>query len=220
MKRPLVIFGTASLAEVVTFYFTKDSDYEIVAYCRHNVADTNEHFLGKPVIALNQLEQLYPCSNHSVFVAVGYHRMNKTREQICLDLQERGYDLASYCSSKATHWDQNTIGRNVFIFENNTLQPFVNIGDGTIIWSGNHLGHHSTIGSYCFITSHAVISGHCIVGNRCFIGVNATIADSLTIADDCLIGAGALITRNTKPGQVYPGQSSKSIERSSEKFFI
>ena len=36
------------------------------------------------------------------------------------------------------------------------------IGNNTIIWSGNHIGHHSKIGNNCFISSHVVVSGFCI----------------------------------------------------------
>lgn len=32
MKRKLVVFGTGQIAEVVAFYFDRDSEYEIVAF--------------------------------------------------------------------------------------------------------------------------------------------------------------------------------------------
>lgn len=216
--RKLVVFGTGSFAEVVSFYFTHDSDYEIEAYVVDKPSETTE-FLGKPVISATQLEALYPADHYEAFVAIGYSHMNKIRERVCLRLMEKNYSLASYVSTKATSWSKQ-IGRNVFIFEDNTIQPFVSIGDGTILWSGNHIGHHASIGNYCFITSHAVISGHCMIEDRCFIGVNATIADSVSIGADCLIGAGALITKNTEPSSVYPGQTAKKSSRTSEVFFI
>ena len=72
------------------------------------------------------------------------------------------------------------------MFEDNTIQPFARIGDDVILWSGNHIGHHSTIGDHCFITSHVVVSGNVHVGERSFIGVNATLRNSITIAPGTL----------------------------------
>jgi acyl-[acyl carrier protein]--UDP-N-acetylglucosamine O-acyltransferase len=66
------------------------------------------------------------------------------------------------------------IGENCFIFEDNTIQPFVRIEDNVILWSGNHIGHHSTIKSHNFISSHVVVSGQCTIEPNCFIGVNST----------------------------------------------
>ena len=56
-------------------------------------------------------------------------------------------------------WARHEIGENCFIFEDNTIQPFVKIGDDVVLWSGNHIGHHAEIGDHCFISSHVVISG-------------------------------------------------------------
>ena len=47
------------------------------------------------------------------------------------------------------------------------------------------------------------VSGHVAIEENCFVGVNATIRDKVRIARDCVVGAGALIMRDTQPGQVY-----------------
>lgn len=71
------------------------------------------------------------------------------------------------------------MGDNCFVFENQTIQPFVKIGNDVIIWSGNHIGHHSMIGDHCFISSHVVISGNVKIEPYCFLGVNSSIRDVL-----------------------------------------
>ena len=73
-------------------------------------------------------------------------------------------------------------GDNCFILEDNTIQPFVTIGNNVTLWSGNHIGHDSVIEDHCFITSHVVVSGHVRVGARSFLGVNATLRNAITIA--------------------------------------
>ena len=97
------------------------------------------------------------------------------------------------------------------MLEDNTVQPFVTIGDNCYLWSGNHVGHHSTVMEGTFIASHVVISGNVTVGRRCFLGVNATIRNGISIGDECVIGAGAVIMHDTEPGGVYPGPEATRI---------
>ena len=86
-----------------------------------------------------------------------------------------------------------------------------------IIWSGNHIGHHSTISDHCFISSHVVISGFTKINSYSFLGVNSTIRDGVTIASECLIGAGTLILKNTKQGGVYTSKDANLLSVSSDK---
>ena len=96
-----------------------------------------------------------------------------------------------------------------FIFENQTIQPFVKIGNDVIIWSGNHIGHHSSIGDHCFISSHVVISGGAKINDYCFLGVNSTLRDGITIGSECIIGMGASIVKDTIEKGVYIGKPAK-----------
>ena len=128
-----------------------------------------------------------------------------------------GYRLVSYVSSRCSYLSQTPPGDNCFILEDNTVQPFVTIGNNVTLWSGNHIGHDATIEDHCFITSHVVISGYVRVGTRSFIGVNATLRNSITIAPQTLIGAGAIIMKNTRPKEVYMPERAKLFSKTSDE---
>jgi len=138
-----------------------------------------------------------------MFIAVGYSKLNKVRTQKYHQAKEKGYQLVSYVSSKATLLTELPIGENCFILEDNTIQPFVTIGNNVTLWSGNHIGHHVKIADNNFISSHVVISGGVQIQENCFIGVNATLRDHITISENCVIGAGSLILHDTQPNGVY-----------------
>lgn len=216
-KRKAIIFGTGSFAEIVDFYLTNDSIYDVVAFS-DTEAKSNQVF-NRPLVPFDAVVDLYPPDEHDIFIAVGYRKLNSIREYFCNQARLKGYKLIKYLSSRATHWGDTIVGDNTFIFENNTIQPFVTIGDGTILWSGNHVGHHSKIGSYCFVTSHAVISGLCTIGDRCFIGVNATISENISIGSDVLIGPGSLIQKNTSNGEAYLAERTQKYPKDSSRFF-
>lgn len=202
--RKLVIFGAAEQAELAHFYFTEEGAYEVVAFVVDDDYLQEMSFCGKPLIGLSQLAKLYPPQDVCAFVALGYTKMNGLREAKYHALKAMGYELVTYVS-RFCHCFTKDIGENCLILEDNTIQPFVKIGNNVTLWSGNHIGHHSQIGDHSFITSHVVISGGVKVGANSFLGVNATIRDHITIGEYSLIGAGAIITKSTEPRSLYKG---------------
>ena len=216
MAKRLIIFGTGGLAEVAAFYFERDSDYEIVGFTATDPAGAE--FRGKPLAAFATLAATHPPGEHELFIAVGYSKLNQVRAGFFAAAKGMGYRCATYLSSRATTWGDTAIGENCFILEDNTLQPFVTIGDDTVLWSGNHIGHHATIGSHCFITSHVVISGYCRVGDHSFIGVNATITENVAIAARNLIGPAALVQKDTGPDEAYLAERTKKFPKDSSRF--
>jgi len=203
MKDKIIIFGTGSFAEVVYYYFEHESNYKVIAFCADSSYINKSKFLNLPLVSFEKIEKKYPPSKYKMFIAVGYKKNNKIRSQIFYKIKRKGYKLISYIYPSVKIWPNNKIGENTFIFENNTIQPFVEIGNNVILWSGNHIGHHSKIEDHCFITSHVVISGNCRVGNHVFIGVNATLRNNISIGNHCIIGAGSLIMKSTKNKELY-----------------
>lgn len=218
MGKRAIIFGTASFAEVVYFYLSKDSEYEVVAFSATADSQHQDRFCGLPVAQFETLQQSHPPDDHHLFVAVGYRQLNRVRERFCREAKTKGYKLLSYVCSKATHWGETNVGENVFIFEDNTIQPFCSIGDGTVLWSGNHIGHHASIGSYTFISSHVVVSGHCRIGSHCFLGVNATISEAVSVGDRNIIGPNALIQKDTESDAVYVSERTEKFPKNSSRF--
>lgn len=204
-KQKLIIVGDTAFAEIAYEYFTHDSDYEVVAFSVEQAYLERESLFGLPVVSFETLEQLYAPDDHSFFVAATYTQKNALRQRLYTEAKKRGYAPASYISSRSFVWQNCDIGEHCFIFEDNTVQPFVRIGNDVILWSGNHIGHHSVIKDHCFISSHVVISGFCEIGEYCFMGVNATVANNITIGNKCTVGAGALIMKNVPDDQVVVG---------------
>ncbi len=209
MKKPLIIFGVSQVAELAHYYFSEDSDYEVVAFCVDSEFLSEREFCGLPVVPFEEVGDNYPADNHHAFVAIGYSKLNIVRKEKYLSIKALGYKVASYVSSKATILNDHNIGENCFIFEDNTIQPFVKIGNNVTLWSGNHIGHHSTIADHVFIASHVVVSGNVSIEEACFIGVNATLRDGITIGARCVLGAGTLILSNCEAEGVYIGAATE-----------
>jgi sugar O-acyltransferase (sialic acid O-acetyltransferase NeuD family) len=216
----VVIFGTGDIGQIAKYYFETDTDFRVVAFTVDAEFMDKDSFENLPVVPFGSLEKSFRPADALLFIATSYSRLNKIRAAKYEQARVRGYKFASYISSRCTYLSQFRPGDNSFIFEDNTVQPYVKIGNNVTLWSGNHVGHHSTIDDHNFISSHVVISGHCHVEPYCFIGVNATLHNNVRIATENLIGAGAIITKSTRPKEVHlPAKSSVFAKKSDELDF-
>lgn len=209
MKKLLIIFGAGDIAQLAHYYFSADSNYEVVAFTVDEAYITETKFCGLPVVPFEEIANRYSRDTHEMFVALSYSKLNQLRKEKYLAAKVLGYRLASYVSSHAAVLNAGKIGENCFILEDNTIQPFVTIGNNVTLWSGNHIGHHSTIHDHCFIASHVVISGGVEIDESCFIGVNATLRDHIKVGEKCVIGAGALLLADAESAGVYIGPATE-----------
>ena len=213
----LVIFGAGVIARMAHYYFTRDSEHEVVAFTvdqKYRQADT---FLDFPLVPFEEVVNTYSPAEYKMFVGLGYGRMNKAREEKYHEAKANGYELVSYVSSRCSFLTDHPVGDNCFILEDNTIQPFVRIGNNVTLWSGNHIGHDAIIEDHCFLTSHVVVSGFTRIGYNSFIGVNATLRNAITIAPETLIGAGAIIMKDTVAQGVYLPERARLFEKKSSE---
>ncbi len=210
MKK-LIVYGTGLVAEVAAFYFTRDTDYKVTAFTNAAEFITQDQFNGQPLVSFETLEKDYSPQEYDVFIALGYNKTNQIRQSRYFEAKKKGYTCATYISPRASYYG-TPVGDNCFILEDNTIQPFVTIGNNVFLWSGNHIGHHSTIRDHCFISSHVVVSGNCDIGENCFLGVNATLRDNIKLDRFVVIGSGAIVMKDCPERTlVKPAQSTQSI---------
>lgn len=208
----LVIFGAGTLAALAYSYFERDTDYEPVACTvdREHMASAQLNAL--PLVPFDELMQDHPPTDYSVFVAVGYTRVNRSRAEIFQRCSELGYNLPTLVSERALGWADLRIGRNCLVFDGVVVETNVVIADDVIVWSGSQLSHDTSLGEHCFVGPNAVISGHVTIGARTFIGANATIRDGIAIAPDCVVGAGTVIKADTRQGEIYAAERARPLE--------
>lgn len=219
--RKLIIVGDSAFAEIAYEYFTYDSDYDVVAFAVERAYLQRDTMAGLPVVAFESLPEVFDPAEHEVYVATVYTQLNRLRTRLSQEAKAKGYRLASFISRHAFVWRNVEIGEHCFIFEDNTVQPFVKIGDNVVLWSGNHIGHHSTIGDNCFVSSHVVISGFVDVGENCFLGVNSTVANNVKIGKDCWLAPDVTIVKDTADGVFFkPGRDEISSVSALERFKI
>jgi len=220
MMSNLIIVGATSQAKLAHHYFRTDTEYNVIGFAVNREYISSDNFDKLQLIALEDLENDYPPDDVSLFVAVGYSDMNQKRAALFKKCKEMGYFMPSYISTKCNYLSNIPPGENCLILEDNTIQPYSEIGNNVTIWSGNHIGHDVKILDHCFITSHVVISGFSKIGEYSFLGVNSTIRDGIEIGKCNLIGAGATIMSSTQDNDVWMPPRSVKLSKSSNEIKI
>ncbi|MBS7789681.1 acetyltransferase [Roseococcus sp. SDR] len=215
----LVLVGDSAFAEVAHEYFTAFSPFRVVAFAVERAFLKRESLCGLPVVPLEELPARYPPAAHHAHVAVVYTQLNRLRARLVRQVAAAGYPLASFVSPHAFIAPSARLGRHCFIFENNVVQSFTEIGENVVLWSGNHIGHHSRVGDNVFVSSHVVVSGFCEIGANSFLGVNVAIGNNLKVAADNWIGQGVVISRDTEEGQMFRPPEQEAAKVGAKRFF-
>jgi sugar O-acyltransferase (sialic acid O-acetyltransferase NeuD family) len=218
-KDKIVIIGDGEFAEIAYEYFTYDSSYTVVAFAVEKQFITKDNLFELPVIAFEEMEHLYSPKEYKVFTAITFTKLNRVRTKLYEEAKSKGYSFVSYVSSKAFVWKNAKIGENCFIFEDNTIQYNVEVGNNVVLWSGNHIGHRAKIKDNCFVSSHVVVSGYCEVGKNSFLGVNSTFVNNISIGDNSFVAAGALLTKSYGDNLILKGSPAKPDNKSSLELF-
>ncbi len=214
----VVIFGAGKIADEAYFYLTSDSSHDVVAFTVDRDYQPGKEKLGLPLVAFEDIARLYPPDDFKMFVAVGYQDLNKFRARKYEEAKQKGYELISYVSSRASNFGDVEVGDNCLVLEFTTIQPCSKIGNNVFLWSGNHVGHHANVGDHCYIAGNVVISGNTKIESHCFIGVSATLGHELTIGRDSFIGAGSLITKDVAAQSVYITPDTQKFRLDSAAF--
>lgn len=210
MQKKLIIFGDRKHAEVVYYYFSHDTDYEVIGFCVDGDYITQDRFHDLPVFPFEDIENHIDPTDTEFFLGLSYGDVNRFRAQKYNEIKAKKYSFASYISSKASVYTDD-IGENVYIMENAIIEPYCKIGNNVALGGQCSIGHHSIIEDHCFVAGNAVVSGSCTIGKGSFIGANATIRTDMRIGGHNIIGAGVTILSDTDDNAIYRANEGQKL---------
>ena len=203
----IVLFGSGQVAQVAKFYLDTYSQYRVVGFTVDAAYKSADTFCGLPVVAWEELESHFPPSAVQLLGPLSYQKLNDFRRDRHLEGKARGYSFATFVHP-STH-NHAKLGENCFVLENCTLQPFVEIGDGVIIWSATHIGHHCVIGDFCFLSSHVGLGGNVHIGAGSFLGGKVGVETGIRVGTACFLGSASVIKSHVPDESVVPGPQDK-----------
>lgn len=217
MKK-LIIFGNTVVAELAQFYFTRDSEYEVVAFTVNRIYMDKEEFNGLPIIPFEDLEEKYDNKSYEIFLAIGPNKMNDIREKKFYDIKAKGYKFANYISKNAIV--NSKLGENCLVADGVIINPFSKIGSNNFFWEQTLISSYNNIKDNCYFAPKVTISSYCLVENNSVFGIASVIKAKVKISKKTLIGANSYISKNTKENDVYGVRNSEFLGAISSKVNI
>ncbi len=216
-SRGLVLFGTGMVTRFVRYMIEHETDQQVVALTVDGAHIGATEVFGLPVVPFEYLQESHPPDDFGMFVALGYTRVNRLREEKCREARAMGYKLISHVSPRASTWDDLSLGDNCLIMDEVIVHPFVELGSNVMIWSGAHIGHGSVIGDNCFFASRSLAAGFVKIEPNCFIGANSTIRHGVTIGRESIIGAGAVVIKDTAAQSINAAPAARLLPGTSDR---
>ena len=216
MKQKLLIFGTGKISEAVSYFFERDSNFEIVGYILDDAFITTNLFLNKPIIAFSEFEANYSSAEYFIFVAIGYQGMNDLRTTKVNYFKTKGYKLASYISPNVQ--GNFKFGENTIIMDNVIIQPHAKFGNNVFVWGGAMIGHHATINDNCWLTGGCLIGGITEIGENTFVALGAIVGHEIKVGKKCMLGAGSITCKSIKSGTVLIVANTEPHRLNSDQF--
>ncbi|MBT3813261.1 MAG: hypothetical protein HON51_10815 [Gammaproteobacteria bacterium] len=212
MPEKIVIYGVSAFAEMMYHNFTRYSEYRVVAFCVDQEYMQESSFCHLPVVAFEEMAELYPAKDYKMFVAIGFSRM-RNRALMFDKAKAKGYQLVNYISPQAIIREDLVMGENNVIQSSTDIDIFVSIGNNNVFWTGCILGHNLVVGNHNYVSGRGGLGGNCVIGDACFIGNAAGMVNNINIADETYLVAGTVIVRSTEESCQYHGNPSKRVAR-------
>lgn len=99
-----------------------------------------------------------------------------------------------------SHVTGATIGNDVEIGANCTIDYGCTLGDAVKLDNLVHIGHDCNIGDNCILIAGTVLGGYVTLGRGSRLCLNTTVKQRVTIGEGSFIGMSIVIDRNVKAG--------------------
>lgn len=212
------MIGAAGTTEVLADIFMRDSEYAIEAFCVNKEYIKSKFFMGLPVVAIEDVENIFPPAEYFFFVGLGGARLNALRSHFFLSMLSKEYSPATFISSKASVSPRASIGKHCCILENVVIHAGCVLHENVIVFPNCYLGHHTTIGKNCFIGANTTLAGGVALGESCFVGASSSISNCVKVGNQNVLGMGTVCAHDTADNIVVKGNPATYTENAETVF--
>lgn len=207
----LIIVGTSKASALIACVIEREKQAKVLAYSTYRNMIKENSLEGKPIVAIEDLNELYNMKSVYVLNTIGYTDMNTVRERVFNDMKEKFENIYTFISKNALVYTDN-IGKGSIVMPGAYVGPYVEIGESCLIMAQSSVPHHIKVENFSYIAARAVIGGTSIIGHNSFIGINATVKNKVNLAPYTLIGSGSnVLTSVTEECCVVVGNPAKIL---------
>jgi len=216
MKK-IAIYGAGGFAREVAWLISditrEDSDIRVACFIDDDEANVGSIINNIPVLGWEQAVRQHPCME--VVVAIG---SPKTRERIVDKVVQAGVPFATLIHPRVEMSELIEIGEGTIITTGNILTVNINIGQHVHINLDCTIGHDAILEDYVTLAPGVHISGWVHLERAVYIGTGAVIINGtsdkpIRIGSNAIIGAGAVVTKDIPSGVTAVGMPAKPLKK-------
>lgn len=183
----LVIIGANDTAKRVLYFCERYNLYKVIGFAVNKKYIKDKTLCGRPVWAIEELDEFIDRKTTSVFVALFWNHLNGDRRRLYEYVKSLGYSFVNIISPLASV--RGKLGENCWIMDYVVLQEGSVLGNNIIVADFALVGNNAEIANHCFLAARSTIMGSANIGEQTFVGVGAFIFDVVKIGKKCLVGA-------------------------------
>jgi UDP-2-acetamido-3-amino-2,3-dideoxy-glucuronate N-acetyltransferase len=103
-------------------------------------------------------------------------------------------------------------GAQPYVHASATVEPDVQLGDGTKVWASSQVRAGARLGRDCVVGSGAFIDTGVTLGDNCKVQNRALVYAPAVLGDGVFVGPAAVLTNDLYPRAVNPDGSTKSAD--------
>lgn len=211
MIKPVIIFGSGSLAKAALEIFTGN---EVVVY---GFLDDDPKMHGKAINDINILgamddpEYLKVLGDEcDAFVALDDNTLKAAVVQ----------SLRDNCSIMPVNALHRTVSiastahlhHGCFVDQLVAIGTSARVGNHCIIRSGAVIDHESILGDYVQVGARSVVNAGAIVGDNVFIGSGSVVVSGVKLGEGARVGAGSVVISEVPAGATVFGNPAKPVQ--------
>lgn len=200
MPKPVVIYGSRTLARMIFYDASHQADFCIAGFAVDEpYLSADGLFLGLPQVAVAALPDRWPSDCFDLLALHAGSDSLRERSRFFERAAALGYDLRNYVSPGCDLAPDVRMGRNNVILAQSHIGLSGVMGDNNLIRQQVYLGHDFRLGDHNILTPGCRIGGFCTIGSGCYFGLGCVVLNRLTIADETLVGAGSVVLQPSEP---------------------
>lgn len=208
-RQVLGIYGAGGLGKGISDIVTKHlPQWERVVFVDDVTPDKTVH--GLDVLPYDEFKRAYPAGEASLVVAQG----EPVDKRALMDkVTADGYELATIVHPSAEISPDVELGAGTVIFTGCYVSAETTIGPCCCLMPNAGIGHNVTMGSCCQISMNTTVGGYASIGNGCYVGLSSSIRDRIEIGDNCIVGQGSAVLQTVPATAVVMGNPAGVISK-------
>ena len=209
----IVIYGAGGMGKEVAWLIgtinSQSPTWKLLGFVDDNFADLKKLFWGYPV--LGGIDWINKNNKKDIYVICSIGK-SQTRGIIYeMIINQTNLQLATLIDPLTTINPTVNIGEGSIICKNCVLTVDTSIGKGVIMNTGASVGHDSIVGDYCTLLTNVMVAGEVRLGDCCELGAGSFVLQGRKVTSNTVLAPLSSALKDITESGTYLGNPARRM---------